>query len=217
MPDDPQPTIFVVEDEPAVRDALAFRLTVAGFGVRAYGAAEPFLADVDPADDGCVVTDLRLPGMDGLQLLEHLGTLGCRLPVIVITGCGDVPAAVRAMQAGAVDFLEKPVAPAALTQVIRRALAIQRDGRALQSEAAVAAARIATLSEREREVFDGLVDGKLGKQIAIDLAISPRTVEVHRSHIVEKLGIRTPADLIRMGMLARLHALGAGGAGKGKP
>lgn len=208
MPDDPQPTIFVVEDEDAVRDALAFRLTVAGFAIRGYGAAEPFLADLDPKADGCLVTDLRLPGMDGQQLLEHLAALGCRLPVIVITGCGDVPAAVRAMQAGAVDFLEKPIVPAALTQTIRRALDIQRDARSLHGEAAAAAARIGTLSEREREVFDGLVVGKMGKQIAFDLAISPRTVEVHRARIMEKLGIRTASDLIRIGMLARLHGMG---------
>ncbi len=208
MPDDPLPIIHIVEDEEPVRDALVFRLAVAGMPAQAYESAEAFLAGVHPDAEGCVVTDLRLPGMDGQQLLEHLAAAGSPLAVIVITGFGDIASAVRAMQAGAVDFLEKPIASAALIQTIQRALNVRRNEQRLRSETTAAAARIATLSGRERDVFDGLVEGKLGKQIAIDLAISPRTVEVHRAHIMEKLGVRTTSDLIRMGVLTRLQGGG---------
>ena len=208
MPDDPLPIIHIVEDEEPVRDALVFRLAVAGMPAQAYESAEAFLAGVHPDAEGCVVTDLRLPGMDGQQLLEHLAAAVSPLAVIVMSGFGDIASAVRAMQAGAVDFLEKPIASAALIQTIQRALNVRRNEQRLRSETTAAAARIATLSGRERDVFDGLVEGKLGKQIAIDLAISPRTVEVHRAHIMEKLGVRTTSDLIRMGVLTRLQGGG---------
>jgi two-component system response regulator FixJ len=204
MPENRQSAIFLVEDEAAVRDALVFRLTVAGYAVKAYDAAAPFLAELDPAAEGCLVTDLNLPGLSGQELLEHLVAVGSSLAVIVITGFADVQAAVRAVQAGAVDFLEKPVDPAALIQAIRRALELRRSEHALRHEATIAATRIATLSEREREVFDGLVAGKLGKQIAIDLGISPRTVEIHRARVMDKLGTRTTSEIVRMGIVGQL-------------
>jgi two-component system, LuxR family, response regulator FixJ len=205
-PDEPQPpTVFLVEDDPDDRDALVFHLTATGYRVQAYDAAEPFLAVLDPATKGCLVSDVRLPGMDGLALIAELAQRGSRLPVIVITGQADVPVAVRAMKMGAVDFLEKPFAQGAIAETVQRALEGAREAASLKHETEAAAALIATLSRREREVFDGLVAGKLGKQIAQELGISPRTVEVYRASTMEKLGVNTLSELVRLGILTELH------------
>jgi two-component system response regulator FixJ len=205
-PDEPQPSIvFVVEDEPDVCEALTFHLTAMGHRVRAFGAAEPFLAALDPATEGCLVCDVHLPGMDGLALIAELAGRGSRLPVIVITGYADVQLAVRAMKMGAVDFLEKPFVKGAIAETVQRALEGAREAASRKHEAEVAAALITTLSKREHEVFDGLVAGKLGKQIAQELGISPRTVEVYRASAMERLGARTLSDLVRLGLLVALH------------
>ena len=205
-PDEPQPsTVFVVEDDPDAREALVFHLTAMGHRVRAFGAAEPFLAALDPATEGCLVCDVYLPGMDGLALITELTRRASRLPVVVVTGYADVALAVRAMKMGAKDFLEKPVAQGAIAETVQRALEGAREAASLKHEMEAAAALIATLSRREREVFDGLVAGKFGKQIAHDLGISPRTVEVYRASAMERLGVRTLSDLVRLGILVALH------------
>jgi two-component system response regulator FixJ len=205
-PEEPrQPTVFVVEDEPDDRDALVFHLMATGHRVQAYSAAEPFLAALDPTTWGCLVSDVRLPGLDGLALIAELARRGSSLPVVVVTGYADVPLAVQAMKMGAVDFLEKPFAQGAIGDTIRRALEGVREAATLKRQAEAAAGRIAALSGRERDVFNGLVAGKLGKQIAYDLSISPRTVEVYRASTMEKLGVNTLSELVRLGILRELH------------
>jgi two-component system, LuxR family, response regulator FixJ len=198
-------TVFIVEDETDDRDALAFHLMAMGHHVQAYGAAEPFLAALDPAIEGCVISNLHLPGLDGLALITELARRGSVLPVVVVTGDADVPLAVRAMKLGAVDFLEKPFAEGAIGETVQRALQSARETASLKRQAEAAAGRIATLSGRERDVFNGLVAGKLGKQIAYDLHISPRTVEVYRASTMEKLGVNTLSELVRLGILTELH------------
>jgi two-component system response regulator FixJ len=150
-------TVFIVEDETDDRDALAFHLMAMGHHVQAYGAAEPFLAALDPAIEGCVISNLHLPGLDGLALITELARRGSVLPVVVVTGDADVPLAVRAMKLGAVDFLEKPFAEGAIGETVQRALQSARETASLKRQAEAAAGRIATLSGRERDVFNGLV------------------------------------------------------------
>ncbi|MEK0085598.1 response regulator transcription factor [Benzoatithermus flavus] len=204
-PDDRRPVVLVVEDDEALRRALAFNLEVAGYRVRAHEAAEPLLAELDRIEAGCLITDVRLPGMGGLELIRELARRGSRLPVVVVTGFADVPLAVEAMKAGAVDLLEKPLAPGALLAVVERALRACSGILRQQEQVENAAARIATLSSREREVFDGLIRGRLSKQIAGDLGISPRTVEIYRANVMEKLGTRTLAEIVRLGVLLELQ------------
>ena len=211
----PLPRVLVVEDEAAVRQSLVFHLGASGHAVEAFDAAEPLLASLGgapSAGEGCIVADVRLPGMDGVALIRELARRGIGLPVVVVTGYADVPLAVRAMRIGAFDFLEKPVAPKLLAETVGRALAGAQGRRVLRREAMVAAARIVSLSGREREVFEGLVAGRLGKEVAADLGVSPRTVEIYRANAMEKLGVRTTAELIRLGLLAALHE-GMGGHG----
>lgn len=199
-------TVFVVEDDAGTRASLTFHMRAMGQRVQAYEAAEPFLAAFDPQAQGCVLTDLRLPGMNGLALQEELVRRGSHLPVIVVTAYAEVPLAVRAMRAGAVDFLEKPFAPGAVAEAVAQAL--RRNGTSpssLWQEAEAAAARFAALSEREREVVEGLAAGRLGKQVAAELGLSPRTVEIYRANAARKLRVRTQSDLIRLGILARLN------------
>ena len=200
-----QPTIFVIEDDADARDSLVVRLEAAGYRVAAYDAAEPFLAEVDPAADGCVITDVRLPEIDGLELLRRLNAQNSTLPVVVVTGFGDIPMAVRAMGVGAVDFLEKPFAPNVILSAVALALQVRRGERTLRQESIAAAARLATLTDRERDVVAGLAAGRMGKQIAGDLGLSPRTVEIHRARALEKSGAQSNAELIRLGVLASLY------------
>lgn len=205
-PDDRRPVVLVVEDDEALRRALAFNLEAAGYRVRAYEAAEPLLAGLDRTEAGCLITDVRLPGMGGLELIRELARRGSHLPVVVVTGFADVPLAVEAMKAGAADLLEKPLAPGALLAVVERALRARSGTLRQQEQAEDAAARIAPLSSRERAVFDGLIRGRLSKQIAGDLGISPRTVEIYRANVMEKLGARTLAEIVRLGVLLELQA-----------
>lgn len=202
MPRSADPTIYIVEDEADLRASLVFQLEAAGFVAKAYADAETFLAACDPEAEGCVIVDVHLPGLSGLALLEKL--VGSGLAVIVVTGLADVAMAVQAMRMGATDFIEKPFAPGAVTHAVRQALDRAAGTHVLRREADALARRIATLTAREREVFDGLVSGKLGKQVAIDLGISPRTVEIHRARIAEKLGARSASELLRMGLLAQV-------------
>ncbi len=190
--------IYVVEDDPPVLRSLSMLLRSHGFSVEPCSSAEAFLARFDPERRACLLLDLRMPGMGGLELHDRLVAEGSRLPVIILTGHGDVPAAVRAMKMGAIDFIEKPAKEQHLLQSIEEARAVltNRPRRTVPRE--VVAERLARLTAREREVLDHLVLGRLNKEIAVALGISQRTVEIHRSRIREKMEARGISDLIMM-------------------
>ncbi len=196
------PLVHVVDDDEAVRDSLSLLLESAGLTVRTYDSATTFLTALPNLAAGCVLTDVRMPGLDGLELQRRLTQLGVRLPVIVMTGHGDVPIAVAALKAGASDFIEKPFDDVQLLAAISSALAASQ--RKLDEANAVAqiTARIASLTPREREVLDRLVAGQPNKMIAYDLGSSPRTVEVHRARVMEKMGVRSLPELVRMAIVA---------------
>lgn len=196
-------TVHIVDDEEPVRKSIAFMLTMAGFAVRIHESASAFLAAAPSLRKGCLITDLRMPDLSGVELLRRLHEIGATMPSIVITGHGDVPMAVDAMKAGALDFIEKPFEEDVLIQAIHRAAAelARTDGR---EDAGAIRARLASLSEREREVFAGVVAGLPNKTIAYDLDISPRTVEVHRANVMAKMEARSLPELVRMAMAAGL-------------
>jgi two-component system response regulator FixJ len=190
--------VHVVDDDYAVRDSLALLLGAAGFAARTYASATDFLAVASGLAGDCVLTDVRMPDMDGLALQRRLAEAGATLKVIVMTGHGDVPIAVAALKAGAVDFLEKPFDDERLIEAVRAALTASEDARRHAATVAEIAARRAKLTKREREVLDLLVAGNPSKSIAHDLGASPRTVEVHRARVMEKMGARSLAELVRM-------------------
>jgi two-component system response regulator FixJ len=201
--------VHIIDDDDAVRDSLALLLGTADLEVQTYASAVTFLAAAPQHASGCILTDVRMPDMDGLTLLRRLGEAGIRLPVIVMTGHGDVPIAVEALKAGAVDFLEKPFDDERLIAAIRNALDISR---AVLSQAAANAdtiARMGSLTPRERQVLDLLVAGKPNKVIAFDLGASPRTVEVHRARVMEKMGVRSLAELVRIVIAVEPAPMGA--------
>jgi len=199
------PVVFVVDDDDAVRESLAMSLKLAGHQVESFASAAAFLASGAPNRSGCLVTDIRMPDMDGIELQEELRKRNCSLPVIVITGHGDVPLAVRAMKAGAGDFLEKPFARDALLAAVRRAL--ERNATAVDnaSQGDQIRSRIAILTPREREVFGLVVSGKQSKVIAHELGASPRTVEIHRARMMKKLNAGSLQELVRMAIAAGVH------------
>lgn len=199
----PDAVVHLIDDDDGVRQALAFLLTASGFAVRVYESALTFLDAVATVQPGCVVTDVRMPGMDGLELQRQLKARQITLPVIVMTGHADVPLAVEAMKAGAVDFIEKPFNDETLLSAIR--IAVDRQARDVHRDGEVAAiqARLNTLSPREREVLDGLVAGHPNKTIAYDLKISARTVEVHRANLMTKMGAASLSELVRMAFVVR--------------
>ncbi|CAH2605834.1 Two-component nitrogen fixation transcriptional regulator FixJ (plasmid) [Rhodovastum atsumiense] len=211
MPRPPEtPAVFVVEDDTDLRDALSFRLRAAGLPVRAYATAEAFLAEHTPDMLGCLVTDVRLPRMDGVSLIGTLSDRGNRLPIIVISGHAETPLVVDAMRAGAVDFLEKPLDPAAVVASVRAAMQGASTAASLRSEAARMADRLAVLSPREREVFDRFAVNVTTKQVADALSLSPKTVESHRARLLEKLGADSPSALVRLSVLVALFSPHAG-------
>lgn len=193
--------VHVIDDDADVRQSLAFLLSTAGLAVRVHDSAVAFLKVLPEIKDGCVVTDVRMPGIDGLELQRRLGELEKRLPVIVMTGHGDVPLAVEAMKAGAVDFIEKPFDDEVLLSAIRAALARNADDRERNARAAAIQERIARLSDRERDVLDRLVAGKANKVIAYELGISPRTVEVYRANVMTKMQADSLSELVRMALI----------------
>ena len=201
MPSEAEPKAHVIDDDDDARASLAFLLSTADLPVETYPSALAFLA-VAPQAAGVVVTDVRMPEMDGMELVRRLGELGCRLPVIVMTGHADVPLAVAAMKAGVVDFIEKPYDGEAMLAAIRSALARHDESSARDSERADFARRIEALSPRERQVLEGLVAGKANKVIAHDLDISPRTVEIYRAHVMTKMQAQSLSELVRMALLA---------------
>jgi two-component system response regulator FixJ len=190
--------VHVVDDDASVRDSLALLLESAGFSVRTYDSAAAFLKAASDLTAGCVLTDVQMPELNGLELQRRMSELDIRLPVIVMTGHGDVPIAVEALKAGAVDFLEKPFEEQHLLAAVASAIAVSQVAHDEAAAVAGIAARIATLTPREREVLDHLVAGQPNKTIAYDLGSSPRTVEVHRARVREKMGARSLPELVRM-------------------
>jgi len=199
--------VHVIDDDEALRDSLAFLLRSADLEVMSHSSAAAFLDALPLTGLTCIITDVRMPGLTGIDLLRRVKELGIEVPVIVITGHGDVPLAVEAMRFGAVDFLEKPFDDEILLQSVRAALRQQAGTAKRQSERADIEGRLATLSPRERDVLGGLVAGRANKQIAFDLGISPRTVEIYRANLMDKMQAGSLSDLVRMalivGMLGR--------------
>jgi two-component system, LuxR family, response regulator FixJ len=193
--------VHVIDDDADVRQSLAFLLSTAGLAVRVHDSALAFLKTVPEINGGCVVTDIRMPGMDGLELQRRLGELKVDLPVVVMTGHGDVPLAVEAMKAGAIDFIEKPFDAEAMLSAIRAALARHAQDRDRNARTAAIQERITRLSEREREVMDRLVAGKANKLIAHELGVSPRTVEVYRANVMTKMQADSLSELVRMALI----------------
>lgn len=204
----PGETVFVVDDDDAVRESLRALLEAAAFHVDDFGSAAAFLDAYKPPRPGCLVADIRMPDMDGLGLQEELARRHIALPVIVITGHGDVPLAVRAMKAGAVDFIEKPFDENLLLDSVERAL---ESGRRLKSHASFSQMvidRAGGLTRRERQVLEHLIAGQPNKVIAYELDISPRTVEVHRANLMEKMQARNLSELVRMALEAGVSPTG---------
>jgi two-component system response regulator FixJ len=195
--------VHLIDDDDGVRQAVAFLLTTSGFAVRVYESALAFLDALPSVQPGCIVTDVRMPGMDGLTLQRELKSRNIQLPVIVITGHADVPLAVEAMKAGAVDFVEKPFNDESLLSAIRVAIDHHRRDSKRGEEIAAIQVKFDSLSPREREVLDGLVAGLPNKTIAYDLNISARTVEVHRANLMARMSAHSVADLVRMVFLIR--------------
>jgi two-component system response regulator FixJ len=194
--------VHVIDDDPAVRDSLAFLLETANLQARTYDSAISFLEALPEVRSGCVVTDVRMPEMTGIELVRRLKAQGFRLPIVMITGHADVPLAVEAMKAGVADFIEKPFDDEVLLSAIGAALRDGEKDRQGAAEASEIAARIATLSGREHEVLGGLVAGHANKVIAYDLGISPRTVEIYRANVMTKMKAASLSELVRMAMLA---------------
>jgi len=195
-------TVFLVDDDAAVRDALGLLLGIQGYRIALFANAEDFLAAWRPAWLGCLLIDIRMPGMDGLALQQRLQGLGCELPVIVITGHGDVDLARQAFRADAHDFLEKPVDDDKLVAAIDEAFADVRLLASNSARRASARARFPALTPREREVMELVVAGRHNREIALLLDISARTVEVHKARLMDKLDVDNVADLVRMRLLA---------------
>lgn len=191
------PTVFIIDDDSSVRDAVSLLLRTDGLNVAAFASAAAFLEAITVQQPGCLVLDVRMPGMSGLDLQKQLQARGFRMPILFMTGHGDVPMAIRAMKAGAFDFLEKPFQGAKLLERVREALALDARQHGRQARRAEAAARLALLSPREREVLDRVVIGQYNKVIAAELGISLSTVEIHRKRVMEKLQAESLADLIR--------------------
>ena len=195
--------VHVVDDDAAVRRALVRLLRSEGLEAVTYETAQAVLNAAPSLSSGCILLDLQMPGMDGLELLARFGELGIELPVIVVTGHGDVPTAVRAMKAGAVDFIEKPIDETQLFAAIDAALA-EKKFAVRDRVVAGATERMALLSPRERQVLEAIAVGRPSKLIAYDLGISVRTVEVHRAHMLDRLGVRNMAEAIRIAVMATL-------------
>ncbi|MFG0251674.1 MAG: response regulator transcription factor [Phycisphaerales bacterium JB038] len=193
--------VYVIDDEPSVLKSLGWLLESAGLTVRTFGSAETFLAECTAEARGCLLLDIRMPGMSGMSLIEELAERRIELPTILISAHADVPLTVRAMKAGVIDVLEKPFNDETLLERVTEALAREREQRSKRLRDADTARRIASLTPRERDVFELVVQGMTSKQIAAQLGINPSTVDVHRSHVMEKLGVSTSAQLVRVAML----------------
>ena len=200
----PESVVHVIDDDDAVRDSLAFLLEASGFRAIAHGSAKDFVAALHGLPAGCIITDIRMPEMSGLDLVRTLNDRGVSHPIIVITGHGDVPLAVEAMKAGVMDFIEKPFEDELILSAVRAALRRISEVSDKDEQRLDIAARLEALSAREREVLQGLVAGQPNKVIAYDLGISPRTVEVYRANVMTKMRATSLSDLVRMALLAGL-------------
>jgi two-component system response regulator FixJ len=198
------PIVYVIDDDDSARHSLEFLLDVAGIRVRSFPSADAFIAASPPLAGACIVTDVRMPGMSGIQLVEELKKHEAAAPVIVITGHADVPLAIQAMKAGVADFIEKPFDDEVMLASIRQALARQAGDERVQEERRAFRERIAMLSPREHEVMEGLVAGKANKAIAYDLSISARTVEVYRANVMMKMQAKTLSELVRMVTISQI-------------
>ncbi len=200
-----EPIVHVIDDEADVRQALALLLRSVGLASRVYASAQDFLAQYRPGPPGCLVIDVRLPGMSGLELQERLAQLGVALPVILMTAHGDIPMAVRAMRAGALDFIEKPFHDQLLLDRIHEGIRRSRQWQDDAGERATLERRYASLTEREKEVMAQVVDGQPSKLIADRLGLSTRTVETHRAHVMEKMQAASLSHLVRMAVALGPH------------
>lgn len=198
-----EPVVHIVDDDAAIRDSLAFLLDTANVVSRTYESAAALLARAPNLEPGCIVTDVRMPEMNGLEMVRRLAEVGVRHPVIVMTGHADVPLAIEAVRAGVKDFIEKPFDDDALLASIRGAIAGQAQAAEQAGRDTELRERLASLSSRERQVLDGLVAGHANKVIAFDLEISPRTVEVYRANVMTKMQARSLSELVRMTILVQ--------------
>jgi FixJ family two-component response regulator len=196
-----EPNVFVVDDDQAVRDSLAMLLKSMGQKARLFDSAQAFLDQYDADMNGCIVLDIRMPGMSGVELQQRLKAMRCTIPVIFVTGHGDVPMAVEAMHQGAFDFIQKPFRDQELLDRINQALNWDQEHRSEDERRRSVQERFASLTPREREVMDCVVRGLANKVIAMDLDLSQRTVEIHRARVMEKMNARSLADLVRMSLL----------------
>ena len=199
-------TVFIVDDDEGVRDRLSLLLATIGQSCELYESAQEFLDAYDDGKRGCLVLDIRMPRMTGLDLQAKLNEMGSRLPIIFITGHGDIPMAVEAMRRGALDFIRKPFREHDLLERINEALHLDADAHRKTLDAQALAEKVSTLSDREKEVFERVAEGMMNKMIAADLGISERTVEVHRGQVMKKLGVRTLAQLVRAKIEVDLNA-----------
>lgn len=194
--------VHIIDDDEAVRRSTGFMLKASGFCVKTYDSGDAFLKDARNAEPGCILLDVRMPGMDGLEVQDKLRAHGITMPVIILTGHGDIAIAVKAMKAGAIDFIEKPFEKSVLVEAINEGMKRLGDAAFNIASAQEASIRLAVLSPRERDVLEGLVHGHPNKTIAYDLGISPRTVEVHRANVMAKLEVRSLSDALRLAFAA---------------
>ncbi|MES9900741.1 MAG: response regulator [Sedimenticola sp.] len=197
-------TVFVVDDDQAMRSSLKWLIETVGMKVEVFASADEFIRGYYPGRAGCLLLDVRMPGMSGLELQEYFIEQQIRIPIIIITGHGDVPMAVRAMKVGAVDFIEKPFNDELLLDSIRNALALDVEQRSQQSEQAEIATRLAHLTPREHEVMEMVTNGRANKEIAAELGVSAKTVEAHRARVMEKMEAASLADLVKMAIAANI-------------
>jgi len=196
------PTVFVVDDDQAMRTSLQWLIESTGMQVKTFESADAFLSNFFPERAGCLLLDVRMPGMSGLELQSYLAREGYQLPVIIITGHGDVGMAVKAMRAGAMDFIEKPFHDEDLLRSIQRALEYDQRQRLSRAARADILARVADLTPREHEVMGMVTDGKANREIAVALGVTPKTVEAHRARVMEKMRAESLAELVRMVLIA---------------
>jgi two-component system, LuxR family, response regulator FixJ len=209
--------VFIVDDDEAVRNSLRLLVRSVGLSVSVFNSAQAFLSKYDPAHPGCLVLDVRMPGMSGIELQQQLNLRGAVIPVIFITGHGDIPMAVEAMQQGAFDFLQKPFRDQDLIDRIQRALEKDHRHRAELSQRARILKRMETLTPRERDILALVTSGKPNKVMAADLGLSQRTVEIHRAHVMEKMGASSLAQLVRMALDMQQTPTGAASKGPSAP
>jgi two-component system response regulator FixJ len=196
--------VHLIDDDEDVRRAIAFLLSTARLAVRVHESALQFLENISDLQPGCIVSDVRMPGMDGLELQRRLKEMNVDMPIIIMTGHADVPLAVQAMKAGAIDFIEKPFDDELLLSAVRAALNQYGNSEKSSVESMEIQAKIHLLSSRERQVLEGLLAGHPNKTIAYDLNLSPRTVEVHRANVMTKMGAGSLSELVRMAMVAKV-------------